>query len=147
MPKSINPKVTFYIDENNRNKDGLAPIKANITFPIVTGNYQTTTLNKKTGERKPINKPAYLKKTKIIDHVLPSDWKLKQQRVRPARPGKDNGHEFTNAILDKLQTDFDNFIKQSRLNNIALTQEIAAKFLKGERIFLTNHFGLHTMNI
>ena len=36
MPKQIKPKVTFYIDKNNRNKKGLAPIKANIRTVLST---------------------------------------------------------------------------------------------------------------
>jgi len=108
MPKQIQPKVTFIIDKNNRNKNGLAPIKANITI-----NYQNV--------------------RKIVDHVLPSDWNPKQQRVRPPRPGKTNNHEAINNILEKLQKDFDEFTRKCELNRIKLTPDVAKKFLKGER--------------
>ena len=99
MPKQIKPKVTFYIDKSNRNKKGLAPIKANITV-----NYKNT--------------------SKIIDHALPTDWNKKQQRVRPARPGKDNNHEIINKKLEKLQKDFEAFADNCELNNIEITPDI-----------------------
>ena len=77
MPKQIKPKVTFYIDKNNRNKKGLAPIKANITI-----NYKNI--------------------SRIVDHTLPTDWNPKQQRMRPPRPGKENNFKRINKKLDLL---------------------------------------------
>lgn len=108
MPRQTQPKVTFYIDKNNRNKKGFAPIKANITV-----NYKNT--------------------TKIIDHILPSDWNPKQQRVRPPRPGKTNGHDLINKTLEILVKDFEEFTRRCRMNKIELTPAIAKKFLNGER--------------
>lgn len=117
MPKQIKPKVTFYIDKSNRNKKGLAPIKANITI-----NYKNT--------------------SKIIDHTLPTDWNQKQQRVRPPRPGKSNNHEFINKKLEKLQKDFDLFVDTCSINKIELTPDIAKRFLQGERSLTEKSFWL-----
>lgn len=108
MPKQIQPKVTFIIDKNNRNKNGLAPIKANITI-----NYQNI--------------------RKIVDHVLPTDWNRNQQRVRPPRPGKQNSHEAINKSLEKLQQDFDIYTRRCKQNRIEVTPVVAKKFLQGER--------------
>jgi len=113
MPKYVLPKVTFYIDRNNRNKKGLAPIKANITI-----------------EGK--------KQTKIMSHVLPSDWNPNQQRVKPARPGKDNGHDAINKSLDKLQNDFKTFALKCKNIRIAITPDMAKKFLAGENVHSGN---------
>lgn len=113
MPKIVLPKVTFYIDRNNRNKKGLAPIKANITI-----------------EGK--------KQTKIMHHVLPSDWNPKQQRVKPARPGKDNGHIEINNSLEKLQNDFKTFAMKCKSNRINITPEMGKKFLAGENVHSGN---------
>ena len=133
MPKKVKANIVFYIDRNNRNKKGLAPIKANITFPIVTGNYKTSIIDKKTGERIPIVKPTYLKKTKVIDHVLPTDWNSNQQRVRPPRPGKNNRNDVINPVLDNLQKEFIEFVDNCKKSNIELTPDIAKRFLDGER--------------
>lgn len=108
MPKQIQPKVTFIIDKNNRSKNGLAPIKANITI-----NYRNV--------------------RKIVDHVLPTDWNRNQQRVRPPRPGKENNYVEINKNLEKLQKDFDLFARQCKQNRIELTPDVAKKFLQGER--------------
>jgi hypothetical protein len=43
-------------------------------------------------------------------HVLPSDWNPRQQKVKPARPGKDNSHDEINKSLDKLQSGFKTFV-------------------------------------
>ena len=108
MSRQTQPKVTFYIDKNNRNKKGLAPIKANITI-----NYKNS--------------------TKIIDHILPSDWNPKQQRVRSPRPGKTNGHDLINSILERLEKDFEDFTRRCRMNRVDLSPAMAKKFLNGER--------------
>ncbi|MDB4582954.1 phage integrase SAM-like domain-containing protein [Draconibacterium sp.] len=109
MPKQIKPKVTFYIDKNNRSKTGKAPIKANITI-------------------------NYKNKSKIIDHVFPSDWNPKQQRVRPPRQGsKDNNHIKINQKLDTLQKDFELFADNCLLNRIEITPDVAKQFLEGKR--------------
>jgi hypothetical protein len=113
MPKYVLPKVTFYIDRNNRNKKGLAPIKANITI-----------------EGK--------KQTKIMSHVLPSDWNPNQQRVKPARPGKDNGHDEINKSLEKLQNDFKTFAMKCKNNRIDITPDMSKKFLAGENVHSGN---------
>lgn len=75
-----------------------------------------------------------------MDHVLPTDWNPKQQRVRPPRPGKDNGHELINQILDKLQSEFNDLTRQSDLNNLALTPDLIKRFLNGERHFTSKPF-------
>lgn len=108
MPRQIKPKVTFYLDRNNRNKKGLAPIKANITI-----NYKSV--------------------TKIVGHALPTDWNKKQQKVRPPRPGKENGHVFINEELENLQEEFEEFFNSCKKNKIELSTDLAKKFLKGER--------------
>ncbi len=113
MPKNVIPKVTFYIDRNNRNKKGHAPIKANITID---------------GK----------KQTKILSHVLPSDWNQNQQRVKPARPGKDNSHEEINKSLDKLQNDFKTFSLKCKNNRINITPDMAKMFLAGENVHSGN---------
>ncbi len=115
MSKQIKPKVTYYIDKSNRNRKGLAPIKANISV-----NYKSV--------------------TKIIDHTLPTDWNLKQQRVRPARPGKDNNYEKINAKLNNLEKEFELFTYNCELNKIELTPDIAKRFLKGERTLTEKSF-------
>lgn len=108
MPKQVYPKVSFFVDQSNKNKSGLVPIKANITI---------------NGTKVP----------KTIDHCLPSDWNEKQQRVRPARTGKHNGHDTINAKLDKIETDFGEFARQCDLQRVALTPELIKRFLNGER--------------
>ncbi|WP_297097519.1 phage integrase SAM-like domain-containing protein [uncultured Draconibacterium sp.] len=115
MPKRIKPKVTYYIDKNNRNKKGLAPIKANITI-----NYKNS--------------------SKIIDHTLPSDWNSKRQRVKPPRPGKTNNHETINKKLEMVQNDFENFVDNCFLNRIPLTPDIAKQFFQGKRIATEKSF-------
>jgi hypothetical protein len=83
MPKQNKPKVTFYIDESNRQNEGKrkgkAPIKANICLPIEIG--------RRWDKKKEKEVPVYFKTTKIIDHVYPSDWNTTPQRVRPPRQG------------------------------------------------------------
>ena len=115
MPKQLSPKVTFYPDKSNKNKDGLSPIKANVTI-------------------------NYRNQTKIVDHVLPTDWNKKQQRVRPPRPGKSNNHELINQKLDKLQSEFDELTRRNELNNLVLTPDIVKRFLNGERHFTSKPF-------
>ena len=117
MPKLLKPKITYYIDKNNRNKAGLAPIKANIS-----ANYKN--------------------QTKIIGHVLPTDWNTKQQRVRPSRPGKSNDHELINKLLENLQKEFKEFSGKCELNKIPLTSEAIKRFLKGERTLTEKSFWL-----
>lgn len=108
MPKQIKPKVTYYIDKSNRNKKGLAPIKANITV-----NYKNL--------------------TKIIDHCLPSDWNPKSQTVKAPRPGKNNNHKLINAKLERMQQDFTAFVDNCILNRIELTPDVTRQFLKGKK--------------
>jgi site-specific recombinase XerD len=115
MPKQIKPKVTFYIDKSNRNKKGLAPIKANITI-----NYKNI--------------------SKIVDHTLPTDWNPKQQRVRAPRPGKSNNHDKINKGLDNIQKDFNEFIYNCIKNRIELSPDIAKRFLRGERSLTEKSF-------
>jgi len=136
MSKNIRPNLTFYIDKSNRNRNGQAPIKANISFPIVTGSYITTL--KATGEKK--TKPQYLKKTKIVDHVLLSDWNTNQKRVRPPRPGKKNRHIAINSKLELLLDEFNDLVDQCEIKRIELTPEMAERFLKGERHFSNKPF-------
>lgn len=123
MPKQVYPKVSFFIDPSNRNKAGLVPIKANITSDEIKNTYEK--------DGKTINVKAKVSKT--IDHCLLSDWNEKQQRVRPARTGKLNGHETINAKLDKIETDFFEFARQCVLQRVALTQELVKRFLNGEQ--------------
>lgn len=108
MPKQLYPKVSFFIDQHNRNKAGLVPIKANITV---------------NGTKIP----------KTIDHCLSSYWNEKQQRVSPARPGKSNGHEIINAKLDKIERDFFEFARQCDLQRVSLTHDLVKRFMNGER--------------
>ncbi len=115
MSRQVKPKVTFYIDKSNRNKLGLAPIKANVTI-----NYKNI--------------------TRIVDHVLPTYWNPKQQRVRPARPGKHNGHDLINKKLDLLQFEFEAYTRQSELDQTELKPELIKRFLKGERSFTGKPF-------
>ena len=115
MPRQIQPKVTFYIDSSNSDKSGRAPIKANVT------------INGK-------------KITRIMEHTLASDWNDNQQRVRPPRPGKWNGHDLINEKLDNLQKDFDEFVKRSAITRIEITPEIVKSYLKGERNFSEKPF-------
>jgi len=117
MPKQIKPKVTFYVDKSNRNKKGLAPIKANITI-----NYKNT--------------------SKIIDHALLTDWNKKQQRVRPPRPGKYNNYDKVNEKLETLQKEFELFVDNCSLNKVELTPDIAKRFLMGERSLTEKSFWL-----
>ncbi len=117
MPKQIKPKLTYYIDKHNRNKAGLAPIKANVAI-----NYKDL--------------------SKIVEHVLPTDWNSKKQRVRPPRPGKKNGFELINQILDNLQYEFIEFIRLCEINKTVITPDIIKRFLKGERSFSEKEFWL-----
>jgi len=115
MPKKIKPKVTYYIDKSNKNKDGKCPIKANVTI-----NYKNT--------------------TKLVDHVLKSDWNPKSQRVNSPRPGKYNNHELINAKLDQLKTDFETFADNCTLNRISLTPQVVKQFFQGKRLITEKSF-------
>lgn len=66
-------------------------------------------------------------------HVLESDWNTTQQRVKPARPGKDNNHALINQKLDKLQKDFEKFAIQCELDRVELIPDVIKRFLNGER--------------
>jgi site-specific recombinase XerD len=130
MPKQIKPKVTFYIDESNRQNEGKrkgkAPIKANICLPIEIG--------RRWDKKKEKEVPVYFKTTKIIDHVYPSDWNTTPQRVRPPRQGnKENNYKLINEKLDKLQEDFETFADNCILNRIEITPQIVKQFLAGKR--------------
>lgn len=108
MPKQLYPKVSFYIDKAQKNKDKRVPIKANIT---VNG----------------------IKSAKIIDHCLKSDWNKKQRRVSPARPGEYNGHDIINQKLDKIESDFFEFARHCDLQKVPLDPDRVKRFLSGER--------------
>ena len=115
MPKKIKPKVTYYIDKSNKNKDGKCPIKANVTI-------------------------AYKNTTKLVDHVLKSDWNPKSQRINAPRPGKYNNHELINAKLDQLKTDFETFADNCTLNRIPLTPQVVKQFFQGKRLITEKSF-------
>ncbi len=113
MTRNVHPKVIFFLDTNRKNKKNLVPIKANIT----------------------IDKKKY---TKSMGRILESDWNKNQQRVRPARPGKNNNHKEINKLLDKLQRDFDAYVFKCKSENIKITPEMGRKFLSGEELETDN---------
>lgn len=103
--------VTFLIDRRNTDKDGYAPIKANITI-------------------------EYKKTRKTIDKVKQRYWNGKKQRVnKPLQHEPDNNYEEINERLEKLQKDAKRFFKQCEAQQIPITLELAKDFLAGKITF------------
>lgn len=72
--------VTFYLDKSNTDREGYAPIKANVSI-----NYKDV--------------------TKIVSRTKPQYWNKLKQRVRPPRPHEeDNNHTEINLHLDDFQS-------------------------------------------
>jgi integrase len=102
-------KLTFVIDKSNTDKNGFAPIKANVTID-------------------------YKKKRITIEKVKPRYWNNKTQRVNKPKPHEpDNDHERINDFLKRYQDDANAYFKQCHQNNIPVTPELAGNYLKGDK--------------
>ena len=104
--------ITFYIDKNNNDRDGYAPIKANVTID-------------------------YKNITKTVGKIKPRYWNKLKQRVRPPRPEEeDNNHEEINDTLDKFQAKAKTYFKACNNQNIEVTPAIVKDYFKGNELNL-----------
>lgn len=107
--------VTYYIDKSNTDKNGLSPIKANITI-----NYKNI--------------------TKTVEKVKSGYWNKNRQRLSNPRVNekdydeKKKEHEAINDRLDRLQNEARKYFKTCKQRNIPVTAELAKAFLKGQKI-------------
>jgi len=102
--------LTFIIDKNNTDKNGLAPIKANVTI-------------------------NYKKKRYIVEKIKPQYWNSTKQRVNKPKPHEpENDYENINARLKTFQDDANKYFKDCKLNNIPVTLELVESYFKGHRM-------------
>ena len=102
--------VTFYIDKNNSDKSGFAPIKANVTI-----NYKNI--------------------TKTVERVKPQYWNKTKQRVYKPKPTEpENDFERINNILDNFQREAKDYFKQLSDNKQPITPELVKSYFNGHRI-------------
>ncbi len=101
--------VTFYIDKTNADKNGFAPIKANIAI-----NYKNI--------------------TSTVERVKPQYWNKTKQRVNKPKPHEpDNDHEAINNILDNYQSEAKGYFKLCTRNKVLITPELVKAYFKGQR--------------
>jgi len=101
------PNITFHIDKSKVNKQGFAPIIANIAIA-----------NK--------NHP------KVIERVKPRYWS-KKKRVSPPResePG--NRHIQINALIDDYTNKAKTFFNECLIKDIPITEKTVVDFLNGK---------------
>lgn len=102
--------VTFYIDKNNADKKGFAPIKANVTI-----NYKNI--------------------TKTVERVKPQYWNKTKQRVNKPKPHEsDNDYERINTALDIFQIEAKNYFKRLSDNKQPVTPELVKNYFNGHRM-------------
>lgn len=101
--------VTFYIDKNNSDKSGFAPIKANVTI-----NYKNI--------------------TKTVERIKPQYWNKKQRVNKPKPHEPDNDFENINARLKTFQDEANKYFKDCKQNNILVTPELVKNYFNGHRI-------------
>lgn len=113
--------ITFYIDKTNSDREGYAPIKANVSILYIKDDGKTNSKNI----------------TKIVGRIKPQYWNTLKQRVRPPKPHeKDNNHTETNLHLDDFQSKANKYFSTCTLHNIELTPAIAKDYFKGNELNL-----------
>lgn len=104
--------VTFYIDKTNNDRDGYAPIKANVTID-------------------------YKNITKTVGKIKPRYWNKLKQRVSPPRPHEeDNNHTEINSYLEDFQSKGNKYFLNCALQNIEITPAIVKDYFKGNELNL-----------
>jgi len=119
--------VTFYIDKKNIDREGYAPIKANVSVPYINDEGETD----------------YKNITKTVSKVKPSYWPKKDDKTRnkqrvkkPGANEKDNNYEEINSLLDEFQEKAKKYFKECKLHNIELTPAIVKDYFKGNELNL-----------
>ena len=106
------PKIRFYIDKTNTDKEGFAPIKANVSID-------------------------YTDVSNSVGKIQPRYWNKKQKRVSPPRPHeKDNNYIKINSCLDDLENDSKKYFFDLNLKNIKITRELVKDYFKGTKVDL-----------
>ena len=101
--------LTFVIDKNNTDKNGFAPIKANVTI-------------------------NYKKKRITVEKVKPQYWNSTKQRVNKPKPHEpDNDFEQINDRLKSYQDAANSYFKLCKQNNIPITLELVESYFKGHK--------------
>lgn len=101
------PNIKFSINKNKKNKLGLVPIRATITFK--GKNYR-----------------------KNIEFIQPRYWKLKAQKVSKNRENEpDNGYVKINKLLDDYQSKANDSFNYCNLKNLPITEKIITGILNG----------------
>lgn len=104
--------ITFYIDKTNNDREGYAPIKANVTID-------------------------YKNITKTVGRIKPRYWNKLKQRVSPPRPHEeDNNHTEINSYLEDFQSKANKYFLNCTLQNIQLSPAIVKDYFKGNELNL-----------
>ena len=102
------PNIRFYIDRSKVNKQGLVPIFANIT----------------------IESKNHPKKIGLIKNRY---WSTAKQRVNKQLEGEPyNGHLEMNKLIDDYRSKANAFFHDCLLNDITITGQLVADFMKGK---------------
>ena len=104
--------VTFSIDKRNTDKNGYAPIKANVAID-------------------------YKKKTITVGKVKPRYWNKSKPRVSIKHPTDDGYNpETVNAYLDNFQREAKAYFDGCKLHHIEVTLDIVSDYFKGHKLNL-----------
>lgn len=112
--------VTFSIDKTNTDKNGYAPIKANVAITI-KGN----------------DEPIYTKKTIAVGKVKPRFWNKTKPRISIKHP-TDDGYNpgKVNTYLDNFQREAKEYFDDCKRHNIEVTLDIISDYFKGHKLNL-----------
>ena len=104
--------VTFSIDKRNTDKNGYAPIKANVAID-------------------------YKKKTILVGKVKPRYWNKSKPRVSIKHPTDDGYNpEKVNTYLDNFQKEAKEYFDDCKHHNIEVTLDIVSDYFKGQKLNL-----------
>ena len=104
--------VTFSIDKRNTDKNGYAPIKANVAID-------------------------YKKKTITVGKVKPRYWNKSKPRISVKHPTDDGYNpEKVNTYLDNFQKEAKEYFDDCKRQNIELTLDIVSDYFKGHKLNL-----------
>jgi site-specific recombinase XerD len=104
--------VTFSIDKTNTDKNGYAPIKANVAID-------------------------YKKKTITVGKVKPRFWNKTKPRVSVKHPTDDGYNpEKVNTYLDNFQKEAKEYFDDCKRNNIEVTLDIVTDYFNGHKLNL-----------
>lgn len=113
--------ITFYIDKSNNDREGYAPIKANVALTLIDNE----------GE------PIYKNITKTVEKTKPRYWNKLKQRVSPPRPNEeDNNYEEINNTLKDFQTKANDYFKTCKNQNIEISPTLVREYFKGNGLNL-----------